>query len=105
MSRRASLQAFLSQLEETVLRGPGEASAAVRAAAAQGEGDGLLGAYAKQVQVAAYRVTGEQMTALQVVHSDDVIFEVTVAASFGAAKVRHEAGLAALDAAFDGEAS
>lgn len=103
MSRRTSLQAALSQLEETVVRGPGESSAAVRAAAARGEGDGLLGAYAKQVQVAAYRVTTDQMTALQAAHSDDVIFEVTVAASFGAAKVRLDAGLAALDAAFDGE--
>lgn len=74
------------------------------AAAALGEGEGALGAYAKQVQSAAYQVTAEQMKELQKSHSDDVLFEVTVCAAYGAARQRHDAGMAALDAAWGDDA-
>jgi len=103
-TRRASHTAILEVLQETLLRGPGESSPAVRAAAAAGEGEGALGAYAQQVHAAAYKVTPEQVTELQKTHSDDVLFEATVCAAFGAARKRHDAGLAAIDAAWKDDA-
>jgi hypothetical protein len=103
-TRRATRTAILGVLEQTVLRGPGEASSAVRTAAAAGEGEGVLGAFAKQIHEAAYKVTPEQVVALQQSHSDDVLFEVVVSAAFGAAKKRHDAGLAILDAAWKDDA-
>ena len=104
MSRRAAHTAVLEVLHQTLLRGPGVASPAIRAAAARGEGEGALGAYARQIEVAAYKVTPDQVTGLQKSHSDDVLFEVTVCAAFGAAKRRHDAGLAALDAGWEDDA-
>jgi hypothetical protein len=101
MSRRASLMATLCRLEETVLRGVAESSVDVREAAARGEGEGPLGEYAKTVQTAAYRVSEDRVRSLQASHSDDLLFEVTVAAALGAARKRLEVGLTALDAAFE----
>ncbi len=100
MSRREVHTALLKVHEETVLRGPGASSPEARAAAASGEGQGALGDYARLMHAAAYKVTPEQVAALQKSHSDDVLFEVTVAAAFGEAKRRHDAALAALDAAW-----
>ena len=99
-SRRATHTQALEVLRETLLEGPGHATPALRAAAASGEGEGGLGAYVQQIHSAAYEVTPEQVRELQTSHSDDVLFEVTVCAAFGAAKKRHDAGLAALDAAW-----
>ena len=99
-TRRLSHTGILEVLQETLLRGPGEASPSVRAAAAAGAGEGALGAYVQQVHVAAYKVTPEQLAELQKSHSDDVLFEATVCAAFGAAKKLHDAGLAAIDAAW-----
>lgn len=101
MSKRATHTALLQRLEDTLLRGPGEASSALRTAAAQGQGEGPLAELARQVQTAAYQVTAEQLAELQRSHSDDVLFETIVCAAFGAARARHEAGLAALDAAWE----
>ena len=103
-TRRATHSAVLEVLRETLLNGPGHATPALRAAAAAGEGEGALGAYAQQVHTAAYKVTPAQLKALQQTHSDDVLFEVTVCAAFGAAKKRHDAGLAAIDAAWKDDA-
>lgn len=100
MSRRDAHTALLEILQETLLKGPGHAAPEIRVAAAAGQGDGPLGAYAQQVHAAAYKVTPEQVKELQKAHSDDVLFEVTVCAAFGAARQRHEAGLAAIDAAW-----
>lgn len=97
-TRRQLRTQLLEVLQQTLLEGPGQASPSVRAAAALGEGEGALGAYVHQVQAAAYKVTPEQLTELQKSHSDDVLFEVTVCAAFGAARKRHDAALALLDA-------
>lgn len=99
-ARRAINTALLETLKDTLLRGPGQASAAVRIAAADGEGEGALGAFVQQVHAAAYQVTPDQVSQLQKAHTDDVLFEVIVSAAFGAAKKRHDAGLAMLDAAW-----
>ena len=101
VSRRAALTALLETHRKTLLEGPGHASPEVRGAAAQGQGDGNRGEYVRQIHAAAYKVTPEQLKELQQSHSDDVLFEVTVCAAHGAAKQRHDAGLAALDAAWE----
>ena len=100
MARRDDHTAILLVLEETLLRGPGLASPTVRAAAAAGEGEGGLGAYARQIHAAAYKVTAQQVRELQKSQSDDVLFEVTLCAAFGAAKKLHDRGLSVLDAAW-----
>ena len=100
-TRRQTRTALLEVLQRTLLEGPGDASPAMRAAAAAGAGEGALGTYAQQVQAAAYKVTPEQLAQLQKDHSDDVLFEVTVCAAFGAAKQRHDAALSLLDAAWE----
>ena len=100
MSKRVMFAGLISRLEATLLGGPGEASVEVRTAAAQGTGTGALGDYGRQVRAAAYRVTPEQLAQLQGSHSDDVLFEVTVSAAWGAARDRYEAGAKDLDAAW-----
>ncbi len=63
-------------------------------------GDGVptsLAGYVDKVAVHAYKVTDEDLTALQQAgNSDDVLFEVTVSAALGAALGRLERGLSAL---------
>lgn len=99
--RRAQLTRSFEALGQVLLEGPGEASPEVRQAAALGKGEGALGDYVRQVHAAADRVTAGQVEALRGQHSDDVLFEVTVAAAYGAAKERHDAALRALDAAWE----
>jgi hypothetical protein len=53
------------------------------------------------VQAHAYKVTAEELKALQAKHSDDELFDLTLCAAYGATKQRHEAALKALDAAWD----
>lgn len=100
-TRRAQLTEAYAFLGRHLAESPGKASPAVRAEAMAGGGDGALGAYAKKVREAAYRVTAEEVEALRRSHSDDELFEVTVCAAYGAAKSRHEKGLAVIDAAWE----
>jgi hypothetical protein len=56
-----------------------------------------LAGYVDKVALHAYKVTDEDLTALQQAgNSDDVLFEVTVSAALGAALGRLERGLSAL---------
>jgi hypothetical protein len=52
--------------------------------------------YVDTVARHAYKVTDADVTALREAHSDDAVFEITVAAAVGAAFHRLERGLAAL---------
>jgi alkylhydroperoxidase family enzyme len=104
--------AFAERLVESVLGTPchtaSELRRAVLARAARlggrggraGTGDGVpasLAAYLDKVALHAYRVTDDDVAALQRAgNSDDALFEVTVAAALGAAFGRLERGLAAL---------
>lgn len=96
----------LAALELSVVEGPGVTAPAARRAAAMGSTeDSALARYLDQVRGAAYRVTDEEVAALRAAgHSDDELFELTVAASFGAAKARLDAGLAAVAAAWEDDA-
>jgi alkylhydroperoxidase family enzyme len=95
--------AFQKRLVDALLTAPGDAPVALRRAVlerAGGARDGVpaaLRSYVDKVAHHAYKVTDEDVAALQAAgHSDDSIFEVTVAAAVGAAMHRLARGLAAL---------
>ena len=71
-----------------------------RAARPGGPADGLppqVAGFVDKVAVHAYRVTDDDLTALQRVDSsENAVFEVTVSAALGAALFRLDRGLAAL---------
>lgn len=100
MTRRTELDGLLASLENTIVRGPGEAASSLREQAARGELEGPLGVYARLIQTSAYRITDEMLAELRKSYSDDVLFELTVAASFGEAKRRHDVAISAIDAAW-----
>lgn len=110
--------AFTRRVTESVLATPGHTMAELRQAIAaraarlgggrrlashELPGNGVsagLTAYVDNVARHAYRVTDADVAALKRAgHSDDVLFEVTVAAALGAALGRLERGLAALNGA------
>ena len=113
--------AYASRLVAAVLATPGDSSAELRRAVAaraarlgtislpasppdplsrRERGNDVpapLATYVDKVAQHAYKVTDEDIAALQRSgHSDDALFEVTVAAALGAALGRLERGLAAL---------
>ena len=83
-----------------VLDGPGETDPAVRYAAAEGVGmaDDLR-ALVEKIHRHAYKVTDEEIAALQATYGDDRLFEIIVSASMGASRQRLSAGLRALEEA------
>jgi alkylhydroperoxidase family enzyme len=99
----AAVGAQLDDLERRVLDGPGVLDPATRRAAAEGSGVPQdVAAYVDTVRLNAYRVTDEEVADLRSGGwSDDQLFELTVAAAYGAARERLEAGLAALARAAD----
>jgi hypothetical protein len=106
--------ALTKRLVDSVLATPGHAASELRRAVLEraarlggrhGSGgsearDGVpapLASYVDKVALHAHRITDEDLTALQQAgNSDDVLFEVTVAAALGAALGRLERGLSAL---------
>lgn len=83
---------------DAVLNTPGATPSALRRAALeQGKVPGPLAGYVDKVARHAYKVTDDDVAALQREgHSDDAIFEVTVAAALGAALLRLDRGMAAV---------
>jgi len=100
--------AFVQRITDAVVAGPGETPSEVRravlarAARLAGARAGApapapFGAYVDKVAQHAYKVTDEDVAALQAAgNSDDAVFEVTAAAALGAALARLERGMAAL---------
>jgi len=89
----------LARLEERVRSGPGELAPAVRATAIGADPlpDPLAQRYVETLRQHAYQLTDRQLEELaQAGWTDGQVFELTVAAAFGAAKRRLDAGLAAL---------
>jgi hypothetical protein len=83
-----------------VLDGPGETDPAIRHAAAEGVGMAEdLGVLVEKIHRHAYRVTDEDVAALQAKYGDDRLFEIVVSAAVGAARQRLMAGLRALEEA------
>ena len=92
----------LARLEARLRTGPGELPPATRAAAMDADplSDSLAQGYVETIRRHAYRLTDRRLQELaQAGWTDGQIFELTVAAAFGAAKGRLDAGLAALDEA------
>jgi hypothetical protein len=89
----------LARLEERLRSGPGELAPLARAAAV-GSGslpDPLAQRYVETLRQHAYKLTDRHLEELaQAGWTDGQVFELTVAAAFGAAKRRLDAGLAAL---------
>lgn len=101
-------EAFTQRLLEALLDAPGHTPSEVRRAVLArakrlaGMRGGApapapFGNYVDKVAQHAYKVTDEDLAALQQAgNSDDVLFEVTAAAAVGAALGRLERGMAAL---------
>jgi hypothetical protein len=84
----------------TVLDGPGETDPALRYAAAEGVGMAEdLRVLIEKIHRHAYRVTDEEVAALQAKYGDDRLFEIIVSATVGASRQRLMAGLRALEEA------
>jgi hypothetical protein len=82
---------------QRVLEGAGESDPAVRRAAANGSGvPADLKTLVDKIHRHAYRVTDDEVAALQQKYGDDRLFEIIVSAALGASRRRLFAGLAAL---------
>jgi hypothetical protein len=90
----------VTRTTHAVLESPGITSTQQRWAAFHRRMDELPGdlrAYVDKVAKHAYRITGEEVEALQRAgYSEDAIFEITAAAALGAAVLRLERGLIVL---------
>jgi alkylhydroperoxidase family enzyme len=98
----------LTKLEARLRTGPGELSPQTRAAAIDADPlpDLLAQGYVETIRRHAYKLTDRRLEELaQAGWSDDQIFELTVAAAFGSAKRRLDAGLRALGEAAGGHPS
>ena len=82
----------------TVLDGPGTTDPSLRYAAAEGVGAPAdLKVLVEKVHQHAYKVTDEEIAALQASYGDDQLFELIVSAAVGASRQRLMAGLKALE--------
>lgn len=98
--------AFVERLTQSVLETTGDTAPALRRAVFErGKRPGSqsretvppeLAVYVDKVARHAYKVTDSDMQALRAKHSEDALFEITVAATVGAALHRLERGMAAL---------
>ena len=88
------------QVLRSVLDGRGETDPALRHAAADGAGmaDDLK-VLVEKIHRHAYKVTDEEVEALQAKYGDDRLFEIIVSAAVGASRQRLMAGLRALEEA------
>ena len=92
----------LARLEDRLRSGPGELAPEARAAATDADPlpDPLAQRYAEALRQHAYTLTDGRLEELaQAGWTDGQVFELTVAAAFGAARRRLDAGLAALSEA------
>lgn len=95
------------RLEARLLDGPGATAPEMRRSAAGGDpiGDPLIDGYLEKIRRHAYRITQadiDEMTAAG--WDEDRIFELSICAAFGAARVRLRAGLGAVEEARASEA-
>ena len=89
---------YRERLLDAVLSASGTTPGEVRRAAVErGSLPSALAAYVDKVALHAYKVTDDDIAALQRAgYSDDAVFEITVAAAVGAAFHRLDRGMAAL---------
>jgi alkylhydroperoxidase family enzyme len=82
-----------------LLDGPGTTPAELRRAVARGTPPPDLAALVDKIRRHAYKVTDADIDALRERYGEDQLFEIVVAAAFGAAEARLAAGLRALEEA------
>ena len=82
-----------------LLRGPAATPPGLRQAVARGEPPPELSALVEKIRRHAYQVTDSDLDALRGRYTEDQLFEIVVAAAFGAARERLAAGLRALEEA------
>ncbi|HEX3346323.1 MAG TPA: hypothetical protein VHS09_17185 [Polyangiaceae bacterium] len=82
-----------------LLRGPGATAAELRQACAGGEAPAELRALVEAIDRRPSEVTDADLAELRAKYSEDELFEIIVAAAFGAADRRLQAGLRALEQA------
>ena len=82
-----------------LLNGAGDTPASVRRAVADGSPPAELKVLVDKIRSRAYTVTDADIDALRSRYSDDQLFEIIVAAAFGAARERLVAAHAALEEA------
>lgn len=89
---------FSRRLVEAVLNTPGDTPVELRRAALERAAvPGPLAPYVSKVVRHAYKLTDTDVAQLRHAgHSDDTLFEITVAAAVGAAVYRLDRGMAAL---------
>ncbi|HXO86670.1 MAG TPA: hypothetical protein VN803_14210 [Gemmatimonadales bacterium] len=89
---------FRRRLVEAALQTPGDTTPEVRRAALErATAPGSLAPYVSNVALHAYKITDTDVAQLRHAgHSDDSLFEITVAAAVGAALYRLDRGMAAL---------
>ncbi|MGE5802247.1 MAG: hypothetical protein ACM358_08300 [Gemmatimonadota bacterium] len=89
---------FRRRLVAAVLQTPGDTTPEMRRTALErGAAPGSLGPYVSNVARQAYKITDAEVAQLRRAgHSDDSLFEITVAAAVGAALHRLDRGMAAL---------
>ena len=89
---------FRRRLVDAVLNTPGDTQPDVRRAVLErATAPGVLGPYVSNVTRHAYKITDTEVAQLRHAgHSDDSLFEITVAAAVGAALYRLDRGMAAL---------
>src|SRR6478672_1697543 len=80
-----------------ILESPGTVSAAVRHAIATGQPPDDLAALVQKIRSRAYTVTDQDVDALKSRYTPDQLFEIIVAAAFGAAAERLGAARRALE--------
>ncbi len=82
-----------------LLRGPATTSPELREAVALGAPPPELAALVEKIRRNAYKVTDSDLDVLRARYTEDQLFEIVVAAAFGAAQERLAAGRRALDEA------
>lgn len=79
----------IAELRRAVFAAPAHTPPELRRAAAAGD---AWGSYAATVRTASYRITDDDIARLKQNHTEDEIFEVTVAAAVGAALDHYDSG-------------
>ncbi len=92
--------ALCDKVLHTVLDGPGATDPSLRHAAADGRAvPADIQPLVDKIERGAYRVTDDDIAALQARYGDDRSFEIIVSAALGASRRRLQAGLSALEEA------
>jgi alkylhydroperoxidase family enzyme len=98
----ASFGDKLNDLQRRILEGPGALDPETRRAASDGRPPEEVAGYVGKVRLHAYEVTDADVQKLLTLgYTEDEVLELTVAAAYGAARQRLDAGLRALAAPSD----